>query len=1831
MPTRTLADLMSGSKSRSSSSSIYEPPDFSSGSSSFTTLMTQLAKAQLAQQKAAAAARGGAPSDGGFIDGGSGVNPVGKLPSGWEWLRTASGHWYGAYKRGGGEMQKLLDDLNTRERTAAIDKVSKNHPELKKDLEALPTQSVEKQEQTLAKLRESVSKFSPEDAQLAMRTIIEPAAKQAEKERAAVESDAGVGTVMDYLNMSWKKAKFAGNLVMPRTTEQKMQLGEDYNKDIQSIIENNAYIRNQKKLEAEGADWSDRTFGGTGSVLSNTVGEIAAPIAGDIATVIGAGKVGAAIGSVVPGVGTAIGGAGGALAGLMTRGAAAFNQGRADFISRVMADDRLNPEQKRAAIDGYSEYGEGALNAAIWTALPGAQLRGSVARAGERKALSEMPTVMSDFASRSNAVRAGLAESAMDAAKWNARSLPSRYLRSVGRTGVELEAYNTAGLLGGNAIYNNATGQDDPIAEGLSDSITGTAISALAFGIPGAGRRPLGMAGQKKTKVAGSTDAVAQVDKQLRANAGLSETEAPEAGEALSRKQQAREENQRLRDQKNNISPEARARFGVLEENLKNATKVLNAKEINDADYATAISDAIDHFYAEGGTDAELDAWFASAKLARRTKTNTNIANYQLSKYEQDLISTAKSRRSLESAVAGAMDKSDQAVTAKQGFTESDLNTAAAAVTGEGAKPAATTPSAIAPGAKSTGPDKNATTSAAESNSQKKSGSSYYEAGRMSVSDQIAGSRPVDRKKAVQYADMLVREGKAAEADEFIRGFNDENQTNGIEVLPIAPFEYRDDFGNPIGGSSAKVPSKEGTAGRVPVEGQNAPVEESVAAAEAKSSAGDSAGDSRVEAGGAEAAGAASEAAPVETARGDTGNQGEGAGRPAVQGSGQDKAPEKEAVSEGTSPIEQRADAGSGTGSAAETDAATGAGDRGAAGETVRTDGGAGNDKNAGGNSVADRTVITEKTFARTPEEKAEHVRQQLETAEDIELFLSRVEDFKGNKPTMESLAEAKEGLDTLMELVKDNPSGHYDVKRIKDALSYVKQQLTRLRSIAQKQEAARNKSAFAPDFVIDGETRPEAPAKPEAGGKTVSGTAETSTSVLETPDQTAIMEGNLREASARAAEENARLAERVLEFNRDLDAVLNTKDPTPELLDSLDNYEAELRARASNENTSLDDRKLIQSALDRIAARRADWAAPHAAELAKSIITEANEGATPIVVGEARANKIATEAPKVRRRVTVETPTEKPERVDPFVAARERAIDALTGAEDRLPVADDITDKHRAEADRLLKQDDDIIAKEHLTPEQTSERYAQKLRMVVSAPLESRTNRSSLFGLDSTGIVRLLYIRGLVERIDRLAMRDKGKFSSDIITEVFDKHKDSVTSYSKKLQERVDAAAKPVAPAEPAPEAKAPAKKTRNRSTKKAKEEQAAAPAEQAVEPASTMSADQREMFRAKAAEHRKRLLERRAEERAEQAEASSAEMRIESGKLVDDSPVHEDLADPGSGVAHESGNTLDTATGTVDTLNERGIAAREEAISDDISNGEAYEKYRQSLDSDKGATGRVTFEGNSEIERRIRRQERLRDRSGDTETEDGEPLASWEAALMREQLNADREIERPERRRSYVEDDNLVTDAEGRVMDRADLEAAELEDAEGYLKRSNERDAVMAEAMESGKIAEKISEEKADTDSGEFGEYRAATDSPIDMSNAAIVVRSEHAVLQDIMRKVAATKDFKKAVPKTNRYHKMDDFLSYILDHPEAPNYDSFINHIRRYGEAAHIIRKELSYDTAEDLVNGGYIVITKTTSPSIYDEHFLALVDSLSKGEPLALKPEEIVREMKNCFAK
>lgn len=1784
MPTRTLADLMSSSRSQRGSSSIYEPPDFSSGTSSFVSVMSKLAQAQLAQQKAAqaAAARAAVPSsDGGFIDGGTGPNPPTniRLPKGWKWLQTEAGHWYGAYDRGSAGMKELAKVKGEQDRALAVEKITEKHPDLKKDIEALPSMSVEKQAKTLEALRKQASQFDPAEAQMILREVLEPAAKQNAKERAAVESDSGLGTVWDYLKMGGIKALNAGKLMMPRSTESKMALADSYNKDIQSIMDNNAYIRNQEKLKAEGNDWFDRTGAETGGVFSN----IAAPIAEmgtDIGTILGAGAAGSAAGSLVPGIGTAMGGLGGAAAGLLARGTAAYNAGRLEFLSRVMADDRLSDEQKKQAIDGYGEYGEGALNAAIWTALPGAKLPGQVARSTERAAVRELPKVTTDYVTRSGALQSTMPDTLKAAMDWNAKSLASRYARSVAKTGLELEAYNTAGLLGGNAIYNAATGQNDPITEGLGDSLLSTAGSALLFGIPGARRHPLTVnkGGIKPKAAETSTTDRTELNKTLMSTeaqkeaAGITESTAPA----------------------DRYTKDARERLNLLHDNLKGASaEHLKEGSTDRTAYSEAVFDAVESFYAAGGTDAELEDFIKSAGLAKGNKANSHASKSQFPKKQLEYVQSAMNNHKVlaatmnQNAEASAIDPkmAAAATDALNGkapeATPSALKTEAAEPKAEAGKTAETTPSAIKeePAKAASTPNELFWTSeefakrgwtdrslafaegmgivrprgggkdgyflnvdaynkyraeqAAKKGSTADAEDAYVRAGRKFVTDSI-DVKPVDRRKAVEYAQMLVQDGKAVEADNFIKGFNDENQINGIEVLPVAPFEYRDDLGNPIGGSSAKVSSKEGQAGRVAGEGQNAPVEEPVAAAEGKSDTRNSDVNRGVEADGAQAAGAPAEAAPVQTAGSNTGNQGERAGGAAVQSGGQNQGAEAQAGGTGSPAVGQRSDAGSGAEPAAGTDAAAGESARSDAGEGVGAQRGTGDAQDAGGNPVEYTWNGTSLVFPEnavsstaTPAEAAEKRAHSIATAEATSELLSYIQTLQGDKSIRKDKAEFLEIRDMLQKL-STGADFKFDRGRAKNALAYVNRVISA--KLAAEAKAAKLAAAMEQASSDDAmQAAIAAGAKNQGNAAVVMDAAATKAAV--------------EHAEAVQERTNVILGDNALNEPEKLDATIKT-----------------LSESKFEENSVEEDAR--RQALDLALDRKDDITAAARNGIADTVFENNNDGqpaVTRMASNSLPENMRVSNADVKVREKKVETPEATTDKI--VSDASMEAIDTLTRNIDALPhLKDNISSSDIKMAEGWLKQVDDLVKSEHHSPESAYDRILRSYVLpMFETALKNPKDMGVLFGTNPTAMARTWYLRGLMDRIDRIAMNSKAlKFSSEYLAEAMAKHEKNVAKYYKTRAKNVAA-------------------------LEKAEEE--------ASKTSSTITmADIRNLFKSFGTEQTE-----------SKTPKNAAAKQLADQAILEERRSNRTEPEESSRLSAEEIKTLRPEEGT----------------------------NRNRTYADENDTG-IALESSMTLDRATDFAEASLDLGQDEVPEEG--WVSYQRKLKREARSQGVKLDEDENGNTV----RMPRDPrEGRIVqDVADIEADRDEvhaQVEARLKRA-EREAYEAETA---RIEEQLkSGDIDDTESPVEGISTGTftSDDPITiMRNGQDAWKR----IKDMYTEMTPTKkhegvpefvEFQKA-NKLDKRHRADALFAYLQDNPTDPRYDELVNSVRSLGTSIRGMMDVL-HEGRDEVLNK-FFGFTKDTTLGKYNKGTLSLLQKAIDGEPIT--PEEIKKARELCTAK
>lgn len=364
-----------------------------------------------------------------------------------------------------GVRQVALYGKTEKERTVELNRilgnqalaVLQNDEAVQKKLAQLEGSSVGKQEEILADIRKHdmprLQKAAGDAAGSLFPEMLKGYDKSIAEQRKAIEQDSG-----------WKALKATAGteaarvgealLNVFRSDEERLASAERINAMRQKDLEDNAYLRDQALRAQEGEGTLSRTFSGDSSALTN-IGNAAIETLGFMGGPLAAGAAGAAIGGPV-----------GAAVGLLGGAALTSPQTAQTFYERVASDENKSQEQKLAAIT------EGA-NAAMATGAAVGAL-GPVLGKGANTLLGAMagrvaPRVVSRIPTT--------------------RGLRAYAFRDVPRSAVDIAAFSGADVLGGNAVYNYATGENTPITQGLSEAMSGAVLSAPFFGVLGARRR----------------------------------------------------------------------------------------------------------------------------------------------------------------------------------------------------------------------------------------------------------------------------------------------------------------------------------------------------------------------------------------------------------------------------------------------------------------------------------------------------------------------------------------------------------------------------------------------------------------------------------------------------------------------------------------------------------------------------------------------------------------------------------------------------------------------------------------------------------------------------------------------------------------------------------------------------------------------------------------------------------------------------------------------------------------------------------------------------------------------------------------------------------------------------------------------------------------------------------------------------------------------------------------------------------------------------------------------------------------------------------------------
>lgn len=352
-------------------------------------------------------------------------------------------------------------------------------PEVAKLRAGMENMSVHKQKQILDDIRRNHVERLSKQYQVPANDILQElgtADAQLDSQLKKINADSG------FWNTLWDAASRESTKIADAITG----VGEDARAEFergklrlekyQQATEENAYLREQQLREQEGEGFLSRQtgpgssfLGMMGSLIGGQAADTGAPLAG-----MGAG---AAAGTATAGpVGAAVG-------GLIGAGAAGSQIEKINFIDRVVADPNLTDEQKIAAIEagsGSAQLMGGALNALpLNLARVAAPVRNAVARAGIGRLGREF-TEAGGGALGEQVLRNAAARRAENIA--NESWLRTYATRAVPQAAVETGLANVGTVVGQNAIFNEATGQDTPLSEGVGESVVASVLGAPFFG-----------------------------------------------------------------------------------------------------------------------------------------------------------------------------------------------------------------------------------------------------------------------------------------------------------------------------------------------------------------------------------------------------------------------------------------------------------------------------------------------------------------------------------------------------------------------------------------------------------------------------------------------------------------------------------------------------------------------------------------------------------------------------------------------------------------------------------------------------------------------------------------------------------------------------------------------------------------------------------------------------------------------------------------------------------------------------------------------------------------------------------------------------------------------------------------------------------------------------------------------------------------------------------------------------------------------------------------------------------------------------------------------------
>lgn len=372
-----------------------------------------------------------------------------------------------------------------------------NDPAIQEKLNKLQSAPVADQKATLQDIRRNdirrIAEQTGVDTSTLFDAMLGPIQTQVNERYKAVSKDAGslsslAGGVRMGLNEMIGAFRAIG-----KSDEEARAIGREVYQENAAIREQSPYWQDQMLRDQTGELITGS--GETGSYLANLT-RMAPQMAGMIGGTLGGAAVGTA---VAPGAGTIAGG----VAAAGTMGAVMGSQ---DFINRVENDPRLTEEQKAEAIR--TGRIPAAIASGVFNAIP----------------INVNPASQALLRTAANTA-VGRAVNSMG------QSVAGRVVGNTLLSGAELTAANVGDVLSRNAIYEQSTGIDTPLTEGLGHALVQGAAMAPFFGA--ARTRTHGIPSvERPSPVQPDTTATPQTASRTQADApvieGYRETRTPE-------------------------------------------------------------------------------------------------------------------------------------------------------------------------------------------------------------------------------------------------------------------------------------------------------------------------------------------------------------------------------------------------------------------------------------------------------------------------------------------------------------------------------------------------------------------------------------------------------------------------------------------------------------------------------------------------------------------------------------------------------------------------------------------------------------------------------------------------------------------------------------------------------------------------------------------------------------------------------------------------------------------------------------------------------------------------------------------------------------------------------------------------------------------------------------------------------------------------------------------------------------------------------------------------------------------------------------------------------